>query len=106
MSGAIVRCPTSGDQLLALGDDQLHEQLDRLAPGHQVQALPGGGHVHTGRGNRRGAGEVGGLANRTDLQPVVHPNPRLDIDRVVVFDAALDRHERARHHDRPRHVER
>ena len=37
---------------------------------------------------------------------MVRPYPRLDVDRVVVFDAALDRHERAGHHDRPRHVER
>jgi len=40
------------------------------------------------------------------LQPVVHPYRRLDVDRVVMLDAALHRHERAGHHDRRRLAER
>jgi hypothetical protein len=47
-----------------------------------------------------------GRPARPGLQPVVHPDRRLDVDRVVVLDAALDRHERAGHHDRPRRIER
>jgi Golgi phosphoprotein 3 (GPP34) len=39
-------------------------------------------------------------------QPVVHPHPRLDVDRVVMLDAAMDRHKRSGHHDRARLVER
>lgn len=39
-------------------------------------------------------------------QPVVHPHRRLDVDRVVMLDAALDGYERAGHRDRARFVER